>query len=351
MKNNKCVVAGALGVAGRALIEHLEAQGNWDIIGLSRRPPNFKTSAEFIAVNLEDAADCTDKLASAGEGTTHIFFAAYAPRPSLSAEVGPNLTMLKNLTTTIEAASDVLQHVSLVHGSKWYGNHLGPFKTPAREDDARHMPPNFYYDQQDWISFHQKGKAWSWNSYRPHGLCGVSVGSAMNQLLALAVYATISKELGLPLRFPGRPGAFNAVYQFTDASLLARAMTWCATEPSCGNQAFNITNGDVDRWANIWPAIATCFDMEPGPVQTISLSTFMADKQPIWDRIVQEHKLMPHRLDQLVNWSFADWVYAAEFDQISSLDKIRQKGWHESLRPDTMFEQLIQKLRSERLIP
>lgn len=350
MKTKKCIVAGALGVAGRALIEHLEACGHWEIIGLSRRPPNFRTSARFIAVDLEDAADCTEKLA-ATTGVTHIFFAAYTPRPSLAAEVGPNLAMLQNLVRTVESASNVLQHVSLVHGSKWYGNHLGSFKTPAREDDFRHMPPNFYYDQQDWVSSHQQGKAWTWNSYRPHGLCGISAGSAMNQLLALAVYAVISKELGLPLRFPGKPGAFSAVYQFTDASLLARAMEWCANEPNCQNQAFNITNGDVDRWSNIWPAIAECFDMAAGPVQTISLATFMADKQPVWDRIVEKHGLVPHSLDHLVNWAFADWVYAAEFDQISSLDKIRQKGWHESLRAETMFSDLMQKLRNERLIP
>ena len=38
-----------------------------------------------------------------------------------------------------------------MQGSKWYGNHLGPYLTPARETDPRHMPPNFYYDQQDFL--------------------------------------------------------------------------------------------------------------------------------------------------------------------------------------------------------
>jgi hypothetical protein len=39
-----------------------------------------------------------------------------------------------------------------VHGAKWYGMHIGPYRTPAREGDPRHMPPNFYYDQQDLVS-------------------------------------------------------------------------------------------------------------------------------------------------------------------------------------------------------
>jgi hypothetical protein len=37
----------------------------------------------------------------------------------------------------------------------------------------------------------------------------------MSILPAIAVYAAISKELGLPLRFPGRPGAYDTIYQVT----------------------------------------------------------------------------------------------------------------------------------------
>jgi hypothetical protein len=43
----------------------------------------------------------------------------------------PNRTMLVNLLDAIEPASPDLAHVNLMHGTKWYGNHLGPFKTLA----------------------------------------------------------------------------------------------------------------------------------------------------------------------------------------------------------------------------
>ena len=46
----------------------------------------------------------------------------------------------------------VLRRVVLVTGTKYYGSHLGPFKTPARESDPRHMPPNYYFDQIDWLT-------------------------------------------------------------------------------------------------------------------------------------------------------------------------------------------------------
>jgi hypothetical protein len=34
----------------------------------------------------------------------------------------------------------------------------------------------------------------------------------MNLLMVIAVYAAISKELGLPLRFPGTEAAYRALY-------------------------------------------------------------------------------------------------------------------------------------------
>ena len=40
----------------------------------------------------------------------------------------------------------------LVTGTNYYGSHLGPFKTPAREDDTRHDGPDFYFDQVDWLT-------------------------------------------------------------------------------------------------------------------------------------------------------------------------------------------------------
>jgi hypothetical protein len=40
----------------------------------------------------------------------------------------------------------------------------------------------------------------------------------MNLAMVIAIYASISKELGLPLRFPGKPGAYDKLLEMTDAS-------------------------------------------------------------------------------------------------------------------------------------
>ncbi len=56
MAQRKVLVAGALGVVGRAVVEHLAARSDaWEVVALSRRRPDFETPARFVAVDLRDA--------------------------------------------------------------------------------------------------------------------------------------------------------------------------------------------------------------------------------------------------------------------------------------------------------
>jgi len=65
---------------------------------------------------------------------------------------------MSNLLDVMEDAACDLRHISVVQGGKYYGRHLGPIPTPARETDPRHMPPNFYFDQEDHLLARQTGK-------------------------------------------------------------------------------------------------------------------------------------------------------------------------------------------------
>ena len=83
----------------------------------------------------------------------------------------------------------------------------------------------------------------------------------MNLIMVLAVYASISKALGMPLRHPGTQENYHALYQCTDSALLSRALVWMATDSRCANEPFNVTNGDLIRWESLWPKIAFYFGM------------------------------------------------------------------------------------------
>ena len=344
------LVAGATGVVGRNLLRQLVSNPDWDVIAVSRRAPDIEGRYRHIAADLLDPADARRKLGELGQ-VTHIFFSAYIEKPTWSEMVAPNMALLTNLMNALEPVAKGLQHVNLMHGTKWYGNHLGPFKTPAKETDPGHMPPNFYYDQQAFIVERQKGKAWTWSSARPHGICGFAIGNPMNLVMVLAVYATISKALGLPLRHPGSEANARALYNVTDSGLLARACLWMATEPAAANEPFNITNGDIFRWQDMLPAIADYFEMKMAQPQKIDLVHMMADKAALWERLAKEHHLQPIAYEELVRWSYGNFVFTPEFDIISSTTKAKRFGFAEVQDSQEMFLRHFDELRANRVIP
>ena len=344
------VVVGANGVIGGNLVEHLQRTGNWNIIGLSRRGGIDSERVQHIAVDLLDGDETRRRLSHLTD-VTHIFYAAYQERPTWAELVPPNLAMLVNVVTVIEDSSPNLEHVSLMQGYKVYGAHLGPFKTPARESDPPHMPPEFNVDQQQFLESRQVGKKWSWSAIRPSVVCGVALGNPMNLATVIAVYATMCKKLGVPMRFPGKPGAFGSLLEMTDASLLAEATVWAATTPACANQAFNITNGDLFRWNDMWPRIADIFGLDTATPLPMSLADVMADKEPLWNSIVAEHELKPTPYRDVSSWAFGDFVFSWDYDVISDGSKARRMGFHRFVDTEAMFAGIVTDLRRQRIIP
>lgn len=354
MKLKTAVVVGALGVIGRYIVDRLAELPDWEVVGLSRRKGEDRGRVRYVSVDLLDPADTQEKLAQLGMAT-HVFYCAFQADGTKAADyargIGTNLAMLVNAVEAIEKASTVLERVVLVTGTKYYGSHLGPFRTPAKETDPRHMPPDFYFDQIDWLTERQAGKTWTWTELRPQTLCGFAPGTAMSIIPVIALYAAISKELGLPLRFPGKPGAYRSVYQVTESAHIANAALWAATEPRCANQAYNITNGDYFRWVNIWPRIAEVFEMPFAEPQTISLVSHMADKGPLWSAMVDKHKLKPHKYEDVVAWPFGDYVFGCDWDVMTSTTKARQHGFHDVIDSEDMLVRLLARFRSERIVP
>jgi nucleoside-diphosphate-sugar epimerase len=347
---HRALVAGALGVTGRGMVQHLSSLADWDVIGLSRRKPDFQTSANFISVDLLDRPEVEARL-SAIDGITHVFYAALQPAANFFAEVQPNLSMLRNLFETVEQHSAVLRKVILIEGAKFYGAHLGPYKTPAKETDPRHMPPNFYYNQEDYLNERSAEKSWSWTALRPSCICGFAVGNPMNMATAIAVYAVLCKELNLPLRFPGSSDAYRALMEMTDAELLAKASVWAGENDHCDSNAFNITNGDFNRWENIWPRIAEYFKIEYAPPQRFPLAQFMSDKDVVWNRLVKRHDLLNYSFQEAASWPFAEAIFNLEYDVMSDTTKARRFGFYECVETEEMLLRLFDQFQKIRFIP
>ncbi|TGE01653.1 SDR family oxidoreductase [Methylobacterium nonmethylotrophicum] len=350
------LVAGAGGLVGRAVIEHDLGLG-WHVIALSRRPPEPATGAAHLSVDLTDAAQCRARLAEI-RNLTHLVYAALYEKPDLTGgwldddQIAVNRAMLANLLDAVEPQNPGLRHLTLLQGAKAYGVHLGQIPVPARERAPRHIHPNFYWAQEDFLRARQAGKDWRFTILRPQVVLGFAHGSAMNMVAALGAYAAISRELGLPLAYPGTG---TRVTEATDARLLARAVAWAGQSEAAANQTYNVTNGDVLTWENLWPVVARAFRMEVGLPHPMPLSRIMPGRAATWQAIVARHNLTPLTLDRLVgaSWQFADFAVSRTHSTASLLStiKIRQAGFHDCIDTEDSLAWWLAHLQERRLLP
>ncbi len=299
--------------------------------------------------NLTDGAATASAFGGLSD-ITHVFYAAYQEHDDPKQQVDVNLAMLRNLVNAVDGASPALQRVVLYEGAKYYGAHLGAFPTPAHEDDPRQMPPMFYYDQEDFLRSAAASRPWDMVVLRPDVVCGFAIGNPMNLSMVIAVYAEISKELGLPLRFPGTVDCYGRLAQVTDASQLAAGSQWAAEKAASG-EAYNLTNSDLFRWNKVWKSVADYFQMELAPPMPISLTDLMADKGPIWDRIVAKYGLVATPFEKVAAWGFGDFIFRCDWDVITSTTKIRQAGFHDVVDSEAMFLRLFDEFRARKVIP
>jgi nucleoside-diphosphate-sugar epimerase len=363
MARNKALVVGALGLVGRAAVELLDTLEDWEVIGVSRRKPDWDPRAAFLSVDLRDRAAC-ERTFGELRGVTHLIYTALYEAPRLGAgwndpkHSAINLEMLRNTLEPLERGSPGLRHVTVLQGTKAYGVQQGPSKTPAKESDPRYLPPNFYYAQEDFLRERQRGRDWVWTALRPQLVCGYALGSPNNGIAALGAFAAICRELGVPLRYPGG----SRIIEATDTGLLARACLWAGTTEACANEAYNITNGDVFVWSEVWPRIAALFGMEVGSPHPISLASVMADKAPVWERIRARHGLRCSLEELVPTWEFADLIFAWGSHPalgasgggsaiLVSTIKARQAGFADCLDSEQMFLDRLAEYQQRGALP
>jgi nucleoside-diphosphate-sugar epimerase len=360
MPRRKVLVAGASGLVGYAAVRHFSRLPDTEVVAVSRRTPDPIAGAKFISVDLLDQHRCAEVFSQLGD-VTHLVYAAVNEKPGLMEgwldreQMQVNLTMLQNLFEPLTSAAHSLEHVILLQGTKAYGAHLGPIAIPARERTPRHPHQNFYWLQEDYLRAKQPGQRWSWTILRPQLVIGEAVGSNLNVIPAIGVYAAIQREKGLPLSYPGGP---RLIFEMVDVDLLARSMEWAATTPACRNEIFNITNGDVFVWDEVWPAIAESLGMKTGAPQPMMLATEMPKHASEWSAIVHKFNLRaPEDMHAFVGESFhlADFVFntggKSQGVTLVSTIKARQAGFHDCIDTEDMLRKWFRRFQELKLLP
>ena len=366
MVARKIVVAGATGLVGSATLRHFGGLPGCEVVALSRRKPRQLYGAVHLPVDLTDPAQCR-RAAPELTGATHLVYAALYEAPNLvdgwrdPVQISINDAMLRNLMAVLEPAAPTLRHVALLQGTKAYGVHVRPLSVPAREGRSEmYEQPNFYWAQENFLRGLQQGKAgreknWHWSILRPVLIVGEAIGGAMDLIPPLGVYAAMLREQGRALDYPA--GAAR-VSQAVDVDLLARAIAWSGEAEAARNEAFNVTNGDVFTWENVWPAIAEALDMKPGSNVPLSLAQTWPQWVAPWEALRRKHDLISPGLEAFVGLSFQYADYTMRYGQtepgppaIVSTVKINQAGFTEMMDTEAMFRKWFGQARASRLLP
>lgn len=354
------LVVGASGLVGAAAVDAFLDAG-WDVVALSRRRPEVASTAPFrhLALDLLDADACRTAAGSLA-GVTHVVYTALFEKPGLVAgwrerdQMDTNLAMLRNLLDPLVEAAP-LQHVTLLQGTKAYGVHRHPIRIPARERHPRDDHPNFYWLQEDHLRQVRAERGVGWTILRPQLVVGPSYGVAMNLPPVIGAYAAICRAEGRPFGFPG---GLSYVTEAVDVRLVADAALWAATEPRARGEHFNVTNGEVFEWRDLWPALADVLGVTPGPDEPVRLGEFLPGTSDVWDEIVRRHGLRPLGLRELLGEShhYADYCFAHGAKRVPppafvSTVKIKQAGFCGTWDTEESMRHWLQVLIDRRVLP
>ena len=358
MSRKTVLIAGATGLVGYATLKHFGALADCDVIAVSRRAPMELHGARHVPLDLTDAGACV-AAAESFRAVTHLVYAALFELPGLvegwrnDEQIRVNDAMLRNLLEPLMRMAPGLRHVTLLQGTKAYGVHVRPMNVPAREGRSEmREQPNFYWQQEDYL---RSQTSVGWTILRPVLIVGEAIGGAMNLIPALGVHAALMRERGNTLPYPG---GGPRVSQAVDADLLARAIGWAGEAPGARNETFNVTNGDVFVWENIWPAIADAAGMATAPAAPQSLQAWLGDGEAVWDSIRARHKLRAPGLRDFVGLSLEYADYQMRFGHTDtgptsfvSTVKINQAGFTETMDTELMFRKWFRVFQDKGLLP
>ena len=356
---NTVLIAGASGVVGRAALETFARATGWRAIGLSRRIPDTGLG-EHVAVDLSDA-DASARVASAFPDTTHVVYAALYEKPGLIPgwrehdQMQTNLTMLRNFLEPLQEAARGLRHISILQGTKAYGAHIQPMRVPGKEREPRIEHDNFYWLQEDWLKAQQASATWAYTIWRPPVILGHALGAPMNLIPVIGAYVSLAQANGEALGWPGGPGVPMDV---VDADLLARAMLWAADADAAANETFNVSNGDVLLWENLWPAVVRSFALRPGDPAPRSVAAYFTANTDRWRELASTNSLVVADLHTLLGDSpiYADVIWntagrAPPPSTLLSTIKLRQAGFNECIDSEDIVLNWLKRLRKMRILP
>ncbi|KAI0483598.1 NAD(P)-binding protein [Xylaria cf. heliscus] len=408
------IVTGATGITGTAIVKALTNSPEYsEVYTLSRSQKSEPhPKVKHATFDLQQPAGEMAVSLSHIPPVTHIFFCSYLADPDEGEAARIKGAMLSNFLTALKMTGQIVdpQGFVLTCGAKQYGVHQGQPKNPMNEDDPTSLfwleqkdrPPNFYYTQQRILekAADDAGNTWSWTVTYPQEVVGFARANFMNLMSSLGLYCAVSKELeGSKLVFPGNKKNYLAFNGWTSARHHADFCLWASTAQNANNQRFNVTNGDVQSWQDLWPRLAKRYDctipdqMFPSPdgdrksypgyegsVRELHARPPVAEvevelglkgefKQSVlynqidltkwaqrpevvkaWESLRDKHGLDQGVWDN-ATWGFVNFLLGREYSCVASMSKARKMGFNKYADTWDEFQHTLKELEMAEMLP
>jgi nucleoside-diphosphate-sugar epimerase len=388
--NNTAIITGSNGISGQAMLKILLGHPTrWtSIYALSQGPPLkggiTGPQVHHITVNFLDSSDhIAAVLKENGVTSGYCFFLSYKESPDPAVMERENGDMLRNFITAAHTANIRFHRLVLQTGGKHYGVHQGPYNIPAREDDPRvSLGPNFYYRQEDILDKFGALHNFTYSIIRPMTIIGALKGNYLNLAIALGLYLAVTKELGDAPIFNGGQTKYHSVEALSSSAMNAYFAEWCALTPSCANEAFNTSNGDVSVWARLFPDLCADIGLErpteeqfdapaPRPLKgefpTVrpmdyrekgtlelrnSLQQWASEQRTIdaWHRLAAREGLEVDAFER-ASWGYADRNMAIGYSKLESMSKVRKFGFLGYVDSTESFLEVLEEARGMNILP
>ncbi|OGM42326.1 sirQ protein [Aspergillus bombycis] len=376
------LVFGASGISGWSLLNQCLSYPTSSsfrrVVGLCNRP--LKTEDAYLPVDsrldivsgidlTQSVSSVTDQLKARVhnvESVEVVFYCAYIEAGDFQARRKVNAALLRTAIEAISGIAANLEAVILQTGGKGYGlefsNEL-EIPHPLRESMPRIPEPwrssVFYYDQYDILSELSKSQNWSFSEIRPDGIVGFVPGTnVMNIAQGIALYLTLYREVygqGAEVPFPGSLHGYRSTHSDTFQDILSKMEIYTAlNRDKCPNgSAFNIADGDVVSWEQVWPGLCSYFGLvgvQPQEHQK-KIEEFVRENQGAWDGLVETHGLRGGLLEAQ-NWPFIQFMLVDfDFDREYSLDAARAIGFTERIDTVEGYQVAFDRMAAARIIP
>ena len=169
-----------------------------------------------------------------------------------------NAAMLRNLMDALERFAKGLRHVTILQGTKAYGLHHVQVPVPAKERWPRAPHEVFYWRQEDLLRERQRRRL---DLHR--AASAVDPGPCRRQSDERHRRDRRIRRLDAGARAAPVLSGWRALRACRQRQPPDRAAAeFAATHPVAANETYNVVNGDMLVWQDVWPAIAAHFGME-----------------------------------------------------------------------------------------